>query len=44
MFGILVSAFNAVLAYLLRGAVLKFVVFTTLFFAVKELFSEVADR
>lgn len=44
MFGILVSAFNAVLAYLLRGAVLKFVLFTTLFLAVKELFSVVADR
>lgn len=44
MFAILVSAFNSVLAYLLRGVVLKFVLFTALFFAVKELFSVVANR
>ncbi|MRW91032.1 DUF2523 domain-containing protein [Duganella sp. FT80W] len=37
MFGILLSAFNSVLAWLLRTVLIKFVVFTALYMIVSEL-------
>ncbi|EOM4893150.1 DUF2523 domain-containing protein, partial [Escherichia coli] len=35
MFGILVSAFNTVLGFLLRTAVIKFIIFFSLYFIVQ---------
>ncbi|EMO0862287.1 DUF2523 domain-containing protein [Escherichia coli] len=43
MFGILVSAFNSVLSYLLRTVVIKFAVFSALFLVVKELMGAITD-
>ncbi|MEG3651221.1 DUF2523 family protein [Escherichia coli] len=43
MFGIIVSALNAFLTFLLRGAVLKFVVMGLAFYIVHELFGVVID-
>lgn len=36
LFGILVSAFNSILGFLLRSVLIKFVTFFALFFIVKE--------
>jgi len=43
MFGILVSAFNTLLGFLFRQAVLKFIVFTILLLVVRELFSALSS-
>lgn len=39
MFAILLSAVNTLLAFLVRGVLIKFVVFTALYFVVSELVS-----
>jgi len=39
MFAILISAFNSILAWVLRGVVIKFIAFTAIYFIVKEFFS-----
>lgn len=36
MFGILLSAFNAILGFVLRGVVIKFIVYSALFFVTTE--------
>lgn len=41
MFAILISAFNSILAWVLRGVVIKFIAFTAIYFIVKEFFSVV---
>ncbi|CDG21375.1 putative phage-related membrane protein [Xenorhabdus poinarii G6] len=43
MYGILLSALNTALGFVLRTVVIKFVVFGALYFIVKELFSAVVD-
>ncbi|CDH02058.1 DUF2523 domain-containing protein [Xenorhabdus bovienii] len=43
MYGILLSALNAVLGFVLRTVVIKFVVFGALYLVVKELFFAVMD-
>lgn len=43
MYGILFSALNSAMAYLLRTVVVKFLVFSALFLVVKELMDAMSD-
>ncbi|OKP02014.1 DUF2523 family protein [Xenorhabdus eapokensis] len=43
MYGILLSALNAILGYVLRTVVIKFIVFGALYLVVKELMSVVVE-
>ncbi|CDL80574.1 DUF2523 family protein [Xenorhabdus szentirmaii] len=43
MYGFLLSALNTVLTYLFRAAVLKFIIFFSLYFIVKEFMSVIVE-